>query len=439
MPPAIPVYALDSTERKRSGVNKTRAGIYFAEVSFPSNSEPHMKEFGPKIYGPPRSTEAEAKADLHVINQAKTSGIVALRRLIARIGALGGTKSSPSSSVTPVMKSNPQIRISFPGNDGVLIRGVRRPNVSVLVSRTSPLFLMARIIDVLSDVLACVVDSQLGISPPTSDLVEIVKFAISRERAECPISDTVLTSEIIPLIELMKLTTPWALLQPPRPETDDEDVIRGLLHQLFDKCRKADIFGEKKQLKRLRKEVRDRKKTAHTLFVSNLPKEVAQESLFELFNTGIEGLNNPIYRVMFPNETKSYAFVTCRSRKATYAILQKKDWIMKGKKLYVAPREEGDESPSAKRQRTGSDDLTHAPPDEISSILTNLVAQHPGCNLSQIPELLKKMSPEVKVDPHQMGFKSLAHLMQGIPDIHLERSKIEGSFRPAYHAFPKNS
>ena len=251
MPPVIPTYVLDSPVGSRDSVNHTRGGLFFAQVSIQHKGESRfdLSEFGSTIYGPPRSSELDADNDLRAIKVARSRGSRDLRRLVARIGSLGGTKSCPSSSVTPVLSTAPEINLQIPCCDGIRICGVRRRRISALIPAQAPGYILARIIDVLADVLSCAVDSQLSVAPSTPDLVDIVKHSISRERGSCPISDISVETYIIPLIEIMKDSAPWSSLSQPEMGTDDEEVIRGFLHQLYDNCRKADIRGEEKQLK----------------------------------------------------------------------------------------------------------------------------------------------------------------------------------------------
>lgn len=438
MPPGIPLFALDAPEKKVSCVQSTRAGLFFAQFKMDQKrfSETDISEFGRMIYGPLRSTQEEADHDLQAIKEAASRGAAMLRRLVAKIGALGGSKSSPSPAVKSVLAGSPTISLSLPNSDGVIVKGTRRPHVSVSVPHDAPQLVISRVLDTLVDVLSCAVDSQLGIAPSASDLVELVRHSLSRDRETNQLTDLIVESYIVPLIEIMKLTSPWSVLQPPRPGTDDEEVMKGLMHQLFDKARRADQFGERKQIKRLRKEVRDRKKAVHTLFVSNLPNDVTEGKLFDLFNKGLPGLNNPVYRVRL-TEPKSYAFVTFRSRRATDAVLGKKDWVLGEKKLYVAPRTDNDGSPSLKKQKTEHADTPEIPSHVISA-LCQVVGQNSGCNISQIPDLLKRSGTETKIDPHALGFKNLAHLIQAVPEIRLEQSTQGTSFRPVFYAFPNS-
>jgi hypothetical protein len=443
MPPAIPLFTLDSPGLKGTCVQSTRAGLFFAQQNLDfKRTSCATSEFGRIVYGPPRSTREEAEHDLETLKEAGLGGASMLRRLIAKVGALGGTKSFPSPDVQSVLIGSPSIELYLPGCQGLVVKGTRRPNVSVTVNPDAPHLLFSRVIDTVVDVLSCAVDSQLGIAPPSSELVELVKYSMARDKENNQLTDAVVESFVVPLIEIMKLSHPWSGLQPPRPGTDDDDVIKGLIHQLLDKSRRADQFGEKKQVKRLRKQVRDRKKAVHTVFVSNLPVNVSEERLFNLFNHGIEELKNPVYRVRLPcddksREPKSYAFVTFRSRRATNAVLAKKDWIMDDKKLYVAPRTDGEGSPSLKRQKL-EEPATPEIPKNIIGALRQVVDKNPGCNISQIPDLLKKTSPDVKVDAHGLGFKNLTHLIQAIPEIRLKQATQGTSFRPVFYAFPQN-
>lgn len=443
MPPPIPVHVLDFKERARPNIGATRAGAYFAEFKIPKKlfKESEIAEFGEVVYGPARLNLHEAEDDLRMIAEGSSRGSSRLRRVIAKLGAAGGTRSLPNPSVIPVLAHLNPINASVSCDDCVQVKGVRRQNVSVWVPSDSPIFLIARVIDIVTDLLACVVDSQLNIAPPTSELVAVVKYAISRETCTFPLSEEVWMSRIVPVVGALSLLSPWTALSQPNPDTDDLDVIRGLLNQLLDKSRRADIYGERKQLKKCRKEVRERRKAAHTLFVSNLPADVTEEQLFSLFNSSLPNITNPVYKVKLPRDqasgvARSYAFVTCRSAKATKAIFEFNQWVLGGKKLYLAARDYGEDSPSQKRQKIDSSAIPTIP-QEVVTLLRTIIEKHPGCNISQIPTLAHDLSPEISTDAQKYGYRSLTYLLESIQDIRLEQVVTPNSFRPIYRAYSR--
>ena len=437
MPPAIPLYTFDVVEKAKNGICNTRSGMYFAEVNLRNIvniPDSDLSEFGSTLYGPLRSTASEAATDFKYLNDQAHLGTQFLRRAVAKLGYLGGTKSHPGRGVKSVLAGAPKIHISMTDGDSVEIRGIRRPNVSVAASPNAPQFVLSRVIDLITDLLSCAVDSQLGIAPSANDLVEAVKHAITRERGACPISEGTVSGYILPLVQRMMQTEPWSSLREARKGTDDAEVIHGLMNQFLDKSRQADEHGERKQVKRLRKEVRDRKKTAHTVFVSNLPAGVTEETLFNLVNS-VNGEKNNVYKVKLPRDEntgsiKSYAFVTCRSKKATEAVLAHGSWILGDKKLYVAPRNEDDASPSIKHQKTG--DL----PIELQREILRAVKSQPGCNVSQIPDLVSKGAAGLTLNPQAFGFRNLTHALQSVATIRLEPKETTVSHRPVYYAYP---
>lgn len=437
MPPAIPLFTFDVNGKANRGVCSTRAGTFFAELpvrSIRSIKDVDHSEFGTIVYGPLRMTLDEATSDFKRLNDSAHSSTAALRREIARLGSLGGTKSHPSASIKSVLAGSPKIHLQVDDNDAVTIKGIRRPNVTASISARAPHFLLRRIIDVATDLLSCAVDSQLGIAPSTDDLLEAVKHAISRDKGMCPISDSLICTYVLPLLEKMKDSEPWSVLKPAREDSDDAEVIHGLMNQFLDKSRQADVHGERKQVKRLRKEVRDRKKTAHTVFVTNLPSNITEEALFDLFNS-VTPEKNSVYKVKLPRDEesgaiKTYAFVTCRSKKATAAVLAKNDWIINDKKLYVASRNEDDASPLSKRQNTG--DI----PENLEREIENIVKSNPGCNVSQIPDLVSKGSSGLSFHPRELGFHNLTQALQSLSTIRLEPKDVTGSNRPVYYAYP---
>ena len=443
MPPPIPVHVLDLKERVGTNIGATRAGTYFAEFKVPKKlfSDSDVTEFGEVVYGPARLNLHDAEDDFRQLTEGSSRGALGLRRVVAKLGALGGTRSSPNPSVIPVLTHLQPIHVSISCDDCVQVKGVRRQNVTVSTPSDSPLFLVARVIDIVTDLMACVVDSQLMITPPISDLVAIVKYAISRENCTFPLSDEVWNSRVVPVVDVLLRASPWSLLNPPKPDTDDGEVIRGLLNQLLDKSRRADIYGERKQLKKCRKEVRERKKAAHTLFVSNFPANITEEDLFLLFNSSIPDITNPVYKVKLPRDkatgaARAYAFVTCRSAKATKAILEFGNWVIGGKKLYLATRDYGEDSPSQKRQRIEPPEGADVPL-EVATLLRTIILRNPGCNISQLPTLAHEMSPDVSIDAQKYGFRSLVNLLQGIPDIRVEQIVMTNSHRPMYRAYYK--
>ena len=452
MPPAIPLYAFDYKGKSGTpNVGESRAGMFFAELPLKYKRlirEPDYPEFGKVVYGPARTTVQEAKVDLDMLSHAASEGVNGLRRAIAKLAQYGGTKSHPSPAIKPVMAGAPRIHVGVTADDSMELVGVRRSNVSVALPNSAPKLVMQRVIDIVADLLSCAVDSQLGIQPPISDMVDAVKFALGRERANVPINESGISQFVVPMIQAMHATLPWSTLVPVDPETDDGEVIRCFIHQFLDKCRQADQVGEKKQLKRMRKEARKRKTTSHTVFVTNLPRESTDDELFALFNSGLPGFENPIYKVDIPREdgseaprSKGFGFVVCRSRKATNAVLEKHEWELGGRVLYVAPRTqdsvEEDGSPSRKRLKANS--LQFRLPSEWEEAITRLVTRNPGCNVSQLPDMLQLSLSDTDqaLDPQRYGFRNLTHALQSVPTIYLELANGGSVKRPVYFAYPK--
>jgi hypothetical protein len=86
---------------------------------------------------------------------------------------------------------------------------------------------MERVIDLLTDLLSSVVDSQLDILPPEYELLEVIKYALSRDKGVCPVSSHVFEKYISPLIRGFLGTSPWSKLKAPRPASDDFEIIHG--------------------------------------------------------------------------------------------------------------------------------------------------------------------------------------------------------------------
>ncbi len=451
MPPAIPLYSFDfKGKSKLVGVSETRSGQFYAEIDVSRKYIPpdDIAEFGNVVYGPPRNSATEAKKDYNLFCKAMQKGSYYLRCLIAKLAPLGGTRSHPSPTVIPLLSSRPLVSLSLGPGDS-LIRGVRRKHVSLHgIPSEWPLLLLERVLDLLVDILSSVVDSQLGILPDVKDLEELIRFAISREKSVCPaVSEGIFRTSILPLIELFLQSDPWkaAHLHPIRSTSDDREVIQGFLSQFYDKARQADIFGEKKQLKRLKHEVRERKKFHHTVFVGNLPKDVSDDALFSLFDQGLyddPSIGKVVYKVYIPREaqsghTRGFGFVTCRSAKATAAVLEH-SWKLGNIKLHVSRREDQimDEPislhPQPKRMKSEIIQL----PESLQAEILKAVAKNPGCNISLIPSLIQKSENDGNspLDPYQYGFRNLTQAIQSVKSLRLETS---GDARPIYYAYPE--
>ena len=424
MPPVIPLYAFDyKGKSKVNGVSVTRTNMFFSE--YPLTYQPSfLLEFGNVIYGPQRRNIHEAKKDHELIEEAASRGPDMLRRAVAKLAHLGGTKSHPHPNVTPVlMDVSKPIRIIVSTENSQEIQGVRRSHVFAIVAESAPSLIMERVVDSLSDLLACSVDSQLGLRPPVDLLLSCVKHAISREMSICPILDDELDTYVRPLCEKMLDTLPWSILKVPS-NAEDLEVITGFIRQFLDKSRQADLHGERKQIKRIQKKRRDLKKSLHTVFVNNVPWETTEAELHTLFSKNVPGLSNPIYKVLIPkNEitgaAKGYALVICRSKKATRAVLDKTDWEIAGRSLNLRWRD------PTKIESTGK------LPAELEEKIAKVVSQNPGCNVSQIPNYLEEL------DFHKYGFKNLTHALQSVPYIYLELGNSRNITRPVYLAYPK--
>lgn len=432
MPPPIPLYTFDyKGKTEMRGVTETRSGMFFAEVPlkpFSKVSVSDQLEFGKVVYGPARVTVDEARKDHDLLHAAAHAGPMELRRLIARLSPLGGTRSYPNPAVWPVQAGAPKIHVQVSHEFDGEIRGVRRSNVSCSLPMGAPELLMERVVDVISDLLSCAVDSQLGLRPSIEDLFAAVRFALTREGGACPISDNVAEKFVVPLIREMRQMEPWSILRDSDPATDDSEVIHCFLLQFLDKARRADELGERKQLKRFRKEIRMRKKQAHTVFIKNLPLDVTEEQVFSLFNSLAP---NAVYKVDLPRtdsgDSKGYGFVICRSRKATEAVLSKCNWELNGRVLFLAPR---DDDSSPRKHMVSL-------PSELQDAVLRVVRQHPGCNASQVPNFVQILSPSLSLNPHRFGFRNLTQALQSISQIYLEHANRGNANRPVYFVYPK--
>jgi hypothetical protein len=348
-PPAIPLYSFDYKGKSRLvGVSEARSGQFYAQLEVSRRGMPQcdLEEFGAVVYGPPRNSSAVAKEDYNILMQGLKSGTASFRRSIAKLGSLGGTRSHPNPSVVPLLSSKPNIELDFGSSGQLKVNGTRRKHVSVIhLPDTTPIVLIERTIDLLVDILSSVVDSQLGIFPSHSDLEDLLHFGLSREKTPCPITSDLSRDFIQPMITLFLASNPWkSYLRTADESTDDREVISGFLAQLYDKARQADIFGEKKQMKRIKREVRERKKFHHTVFVGNLPKDISDESLFAVFDkVDNDSGGKVVYKVFIPRDpvtghNKGFGFVTCRSAKATNAVLDR-TWKLGPIKLHVSKRD----------------------------------------------------------------------------------------------------
>jgi len=433
MPPPIPIYALDYQGRTNLvGVSETRSGMFFAEYSISkvgSLSADDLQEFGKCVYGPLRSTSEEAKSDYNLFRAGANESSSSLRRIIARLASLGGTRSYPNPAITPMLSQNPSMTINVSPN-GIRIGGIRRPKIIITCDTQSPVRVMERVIDLLTDLLSSVVDSQLGISPPESELLEIVKFALSRDRGPCPVSSPIIDKYIKPLINVFLSTSPWSKLERPRADSDDLEVIHGFLSQFMDRARQADIAGERKQIKRMNKLNRSRKLTKHTLFINNIPKEVDEQSIFDLFETAGLTDSKAVYKVVIvrdnsTNESRGFGRVIFRNAKATMAAIEEsRKWEIAGKHLYLSPMptvastESSDQDPglydflpSVKRSRLASYKL----PDSTSYRVCRILLQHGEVVISDLPNLVPEIGEFAKY-----GFQNLTQAVRSIEGVRID-------------------
>ena len=445
MPPPIPSYALDCKRKtRRTGVTETRTNQFFAELHLRGYSRivaEDMLEFGQVVYGPLRVHEDEAERDLKSFRDSiESGGNIGLRRCIAKMAPSGGTRSSPSPAVVPILSKFPvvSLRLSH-SDDSIRITGVRRSNIFVHVDAHAPLRILERAVDLLADLLSSVVDSQLGILPSVDELSDLIKYSFSRNNGPCPVSDSIFQKYIIPLIELFRTTPIWATrLSEPVPGSDDQDVIHGFLSQFLDKARQADMFGEKKQAKRINKKNRSKKLAKHTVYVTNIPKACLEKNLFEVFESGLGDDEKHVYKVVImrdprTNKSRGFGRVIFRNAKATKKALEKTDWEVDGRILYLesyverlSRGNEIDEDEDADESDSGSDfpglyDFLPSPkkpqrsfqlPQHLEESIREVVARNPkGCALNQLADL---------VDASRYGFRSIAEAIRSLNGLRVE-------------------
>jgi hypothetical protein len=442
MPPPIPIYALDFKGKSRyPGVNETRAGMLFAEINLSklgSFSADDLQEFGKTVYGPLRPTADEAKQDYIALKQSVNKGSNALRRTIAKYASLGGTRSYPNPSVKPMLMSNPSIVVSMTSNSTTPIRtsGIRRPKITVVSDDQCPIRIMERVIDLLTDLLSSVVDSQLDILPPETELLQVIKFALSRDKGVFPVANHIMDKYIIPLVSAFLETAPWSDLKPPRPSSDDLQVIHGFLSQFMDRARQADIAGERKQIRRVNKVNRSRKIVKHTLNVTNISKDINEQALFELFESGLSTEDSKavyktiIVRDVSTGESRGYGRVIFRNAKATLAALNNHQWEIGGRHLYlerVQTENQNDSSedevhaglydflPSPKKPKLSSFRL----PKIMEEKILQVVGMHAnGCPIGDIPTLVEGL------DFAKYGFASLTQALRSIDGIKVDKKHL---------------
>jgi len=443
MPPPIPIYALDCKKKNRkTGVMETRQGMFFGEVHLHREAKlgkDDLLEFGQSVFGPLRSTSSEAQADVTNIQRCiENEGASGLRRWISKMAPLGGTRSSPNPSVVPVLSNIPGVSLHIcESGDSVKVTGIRRPNISALLDGHAPVRIIERAIDLLTDLLSSVVDSQLGILPPQEDLVAVLKYSFSRNNGQCPVPDGVFVKYIIPLTDAFLRSPVWAtVLHAPIEGSDDLEVIHGFLSQFLDKARQADIFGERKQARRINKKNRSKKLAKHTVFVTNIPKSTTEKELFEVFESGLGNEEKHVYKAVImrdsrTNKSRGFGRVIFRNAKATKAALEKSGWELCGRLLYLesyierAAKEneidnEDSESESG-HDYPGLYDFLPSPkkphrifqlPPEIELSVREIVRKHPeGCPLSNLADL---------VDSTRYGFRSLTDALKSVEGLHVE-------------------
>ena len=445
MPPPIPTYALDCKKKSKSSrLKETRSGMFFAELHVEEGlifTSHDLMEFGHAVFGPLRSTMQEADDDLlSLMKSIESGGSMGLRRWISKYAPHGGTRSSPNPSVVPVLSKLPvvSLRLSESG-DSIKVAGIRRPSIHVTVDPHVPVRIIERAIDLITDLLSSVVDSQLGILPPVEELLAVVKYAFSRDMSPCPIPESVISKYIIPLIECFLQTPLWACaLSPLSNDSDDEQVIHGFLSQFLDRARQADIFGERKQIKRMNKKSRSKKLARHTVFVTNIPKTCSEKELFELFESGLGGDEKHVYKAVImrdshTNKSRGFGRVIFRNAKATNAALERSNWEFAGRLLYLESYAARAENEVVNEDESESDSHTEFPglydflpspkrpqrkyrlPVQVEETIRKLAAQHPeGCQLSLVADL---------VDPMRYGFPNLTEAVKSVEGLRVEISQ----------------
>ena len=119
-------------------------------------------------------------------------------------------------------------------------------------------------------------------------------------------------------------------------------------------------------------------------------------------------------------------------------LLEAKDIEIDGRRLIFSPKEIADQAVSPKGD-------VHAPvrnifqlPEEIADSISKLVKQNPGCNISQIPGLLKHLNLSSDVSFVKYGFKNLHQALTSLQSIYIEAGTDRSKRRPAYYAYPKS-
>jgi RNA recognition motif-containing protein len=204
----------------------------------------------------------------------------------------------------------------------------------------------------------------------------------------------------------------------------------------MDRARQADIAGERKQIRRVNKVNRSRKIVKHTLNVTNISKDINEQALFELFESGLSTEDSKavyktiIVRDVSTGESRGYGRVIFRNAKATLAALNNHQWEIGGRHLYlerVQTENQNDSSedevhaglydflPSPKKPKLSSFRL----PKIMEEKILQVVGMHAnGCPIGDIPTLVEGL------DFAKYGFASLTQALRSIDGIKVDKKHL---------------
>jgi RNA recognition motif-containing protein len=178
---------------------------------------------------------------------------------------------------------------------------------------------------------------------------------------------------------------------------------------------------------------RSRKIVKHTVYVTNIPKDIDEPKLFDLFESQLSSdASKAVYKTIIvrdvtTGESRGYGRVIFRNAKATLAAIDGREWEIGGKHLYVerVPNEEESENsendinvglydffPSPKKPRIAP---FRFPESVANKILKTVKGFSNGCPIGELPNLIDEL------DYEKYGFRNLTQAIRSVHGIRLDK------------------
>jgi RNA recognition motif. (a.k.a. RRM, RBD, or RNP domain) len=390
-------------------------------------------EFGDTVYGPLRNSYVLAKDDSDAIRKALDTDILSLRKIIAILGAQGGTCSRMPLGNIPFLKRleiAPFEVLSDAAATGELVKicGSRRKFLSVVLYLDKHhVGFLRRVLDFTVDLLGACVDIGFGLKPTIATLKGAYQRVFRNSR------DLLLENE--PSVERLAETFLDSQLFSEHLKNPDSDsdslVMNSFVEQLSKKAFKSDEQSRVAVKKDAKKITDLKRKIRNTIVVWNLPRNITRAELNEFFDySGLEEINFP-----HNNYSAGFAFLKMSNSESCDRLLASDNLKFQERILFFT-RQKISEALRLKLlgervlETTKVSCIFKLPPS-VQIEIKEILKEKPGCNIGYVQQKIGRD----KLNPQMFGFRNLVKALQSVDGVRIERIQRNPTVAPYYQAF----